>query len=254
MIDPAARFSNRVADYLAYRPRYRDALIGVLCARCDLQPTHVIADVGSGTGFLSELFLNHGNTVFAVEPNGPMRAAAEARYGAMPGFHSIDGSAEHSTLPEATIDFVTAGQAFHWFDVEASRREFARILRPGGWVVLVWNERRTEESGFLVDYEALLHQHGTDYAAVDHRNVNEEILAAFYGGGFERAVLDNVQWLDREGLAGRVRSCSYVPAPGDPGYAEMMCNLDAIFDAHQQDGRVAMTYDTRLYFGHLRNP
>lgn len=249
MKDPAARFSNRVADYLKYRPRYPESLVDLLRDRCGLTPGHVIADVGSGTGFLSELFLRHGNTVFAVEPNGPMRGAAESFYGADPRFHSVDGGAEATGLPEASVDFVTAGQSFHWFDPVAARREFVRILRPQGWVVLVWNERRTEESGFLAAYEALLQHHGTDYAAVDHRNVDEDKLAAFYQAPFDCAVLDNVQWLNRAGLAGRLRSCSYVPAEGDPGYDAMMADLDALFDAHHEQGQVAMTYETKVYFG-----
>lgn len=250
-MEPAARFSNRVSDYVRYRPRYPESLIDVLRDRCGLKPGHAIADVGSGTGFLAELFLRHGNTVFAVEPNGPMREAAEALYGSAPGFHSVDGSAEATELAGQSVDFVTAGQAFHWFDADAARREFARILRPGGWVVLVWNERRVDGGGFLADYEALLQRHGTDYALVDHRNVDEAKLAAFYGGEFNRTVLDNIQWLDREGLAGRVRSCSYVPAPGEAGCEAMMAELDEVFETHQENGRVAMTYDTKVYFGSL---
>lgn len=251
MRDPAARFSDRVADYVLYRPRYPESLFAVLRDGCGLAPHHAIADVGSGTGFLADLFLRQGNTVFAVEPNAPMRAAAESLYGAMPNFHSVDGSAEATGLPEASVDFVAAGQAFHWFDAIAARREFARILRPEGWVVLVWNERRVEATGFLADYEALLQRHGTDYALVDHRNVDEGKLAAFYGGDFESAVLDNVQQLDREGLAGRVRSCSYVPATGERGHDAMMAELDRVFDTFQQAGHVAINYDTKIYFGRL---
>lgn len=251
MRDPAARFSDRVADYVRYRPRYPESLLVALSEGCGLAPGHVVADVGSGTGFLAELFLYQGNTVFAVEPNAPMREAAESRYGGIPGFHSVDGSAEATGLPDASVDFVTAGQAFHWFDALATRREFARILRPAGWVVLVWNERRVEASGFLADYEALLQRHGTDYALVDHRNVDAGKLAAFYGGAFESAMLDNVQRLDRAGLAGRVRSCSYVPAPGEPGHDAMMAELDELFDRYQHDDHVAMTYDTKFYFGRL---
>jgi SAM-dependent methyltransferase len=251
MRDPAARFSDRVADYVLYRPRYPESLIEALREGCGLAPHHAVADVGSGTGMLADLFLRHGNTVFAVEPNAPMREAAESLYGAWPNFHSVDGSAEATGLPDTSVDFVTAGQAFHWFDAVAARREFARILRPGGWVVLVWNERRVEACGFLADYEALLQRHGTDYAVVDHRNVDEEKLSAFYGGNFECAILDNVQLLDREGLAGRVRSCSYVPAPGEPGYDAMMAELDELFDMYAQEDQVAMTYDTKIYFGRL---
>lgn len=247
---PSERFSDRVADYLQYRPRYPEALIPLLAERCGLAPDHAIADVGSGTGFLAELFLRHGNTVHAVEPNEPMRAAAEQCYGHFPNFVSVDGAAEASGLPERSVDLVTAGQAFHWFDAAAARTEFARMLRPGGWTVLVWNERRVEERGFPVDYEALLHRHGTDYAAVDHRNVDGNKLRAFFAGGHvELAVLENAQMLDRDGLAGRLRSCSYVPAPGEPGFAPMMDALNALFDQYQNGGHVTIVYDTKVYMG-----
>lgn len=251
MIAPEARFSNRVSDYVRFRPHYPEGLITLLKDRCGLEPGHIVADVGSGTGILADLFCRHGNTVFAVEPNAPMREAAEVLCGGVSGFRSVDGRAEATGLPDSSVDFVTAGQAFHWFDAAATRQEFCRILRPGGWVVLVWNERRTEESGFLAAYEALLLRHGTDYTIVDHRNIDEEKLTAFYQGPYETAALENVQWLDREGLAGRVRSCSYVPAPGEAGYDAMMGELDGLFDAHAEAGRVAMTYDTRIYSGKL---
>ena len=244
------RFSNRVADYVQYRPRYPASLLPLLAGRCGLDPAHLIADMGSGTGFLAELFLSNGNTVYAVEPNAPMRAAAERQLGGRSGFHSVDASAESSGLPDASVDFVTAGQAFHWFDADAARAEFRRILRPGGWVVLIWNERRADAAGFLKAYDALLLEHGTDYANVDHRQIDEAKIAAFFvGGPFENAHLDNAQTLDCAGLAGRVRSCSYVPAAGEPGFAPMMAAVDALFDQFAQGGYVTIAYDTTVYMG-----
>lgn len=249
-MNPDERFSNRVADYVNFRPRYPETLIPLLAGRCNLDPAHTIADMGSGTGFLAELFLRHGNTVYAVEPNGPMRAAAERLYGDTRGFHSIDASAEASGLARGSIDFITAGQAFHWFDPDAARTEFQRVLRPGGWVVLLWNERRADAAGFLGAYDALLMEHGTDYASVDHRQIDEARIAAFFAGGpVECARLENSQELDRAGLAGRVRSCSYVPAAGEPGFAPMMAAVDALFDQFAVGGRVTMAYDTTVYTG-----
>src|ERR1051326_9243420 len=172
MSNPTQRFSSRVQNYARYRPRYPKEIIDFRMGECGLRADSVIADMGSGTGFLAELFLANGNRVFGIEPNGPMREAGERLLAANPNFTSIDGTAEATTLAEQSIDFVTAGQAFHWFEREACRREFHRILRPGGWVVLIWNDRKTEATAFLRDYEQMLHRFATDYAKVDHKQID----------------------------------------------------------------------------------
>ena len=154
--DSKQRFSNRVADYIRYRPGYPSAVRDVLRSECGLKSGHVIADIGSGTGFLSELFLKNGNRVFGVEPNEAMRQAGEEYLASYDGFASVEGSAESTTLDDASVDFVTTGQAFHWFDQTAARSEFTRILKPSGWVVVIWNERLTDTTAFLRDYETLL--------------------------------------------------------------------------------------------------
>src|ERR1700726_4293608 len=153
--DSKQRFSNRVADYLRYRPGYPSELLDVLRKECDLRPGQVIADIGSGTGFLSEMFLKTGNRVYGIEPNEAMRKAGEEYLASYDSFVSIDASAEATTLENGTIDFVTAGQAFHWFVPAAARREFQRILKPGGWIVVMWNDRQLD-SAFANAYEDLL--------------------------------------------------------------------------------------------------
>jgi len=248
---PAERFSNRVSDYVAGRPGYPDAAALWLVATFELEHGASIADVGAGTGISAALFLRHGFTVTAVEPNDAMREAAIARLGLDPHFRALAARAEATTIPRSSIDVVVAAQAFHWFDRAAFRAECRRILRPAGVVVLLWNVRRVEGSGFAAGYEALLREFGTDYLAVRHENVTDGELAAFFGGPFEHRVFDNVQALDREGLRARLLSSSYVPAVGQKAHEPMLAALDALFDAHQQGGRVAMEYELRVYASRL---
>ncbi len=250
--DPRQRFTDRVDNYVRWRPRYPSSLVELVRRRCGLLPEHVVADVGSGTGFLSEPFLQNGNRVFGVEPNAAMREAAERLLASFPAFESVAGSAEATGLPEGSIDLVAAGQAFHWFDPPAARREFQRILKPGGWVALVWNDRRTEATAFLRGYEELLQRFGTDYGSVSQKNVTPSTLRAFYGtGGYEEERLENAQRFDLEGLEGRLLSSSYAPGPGHPDHLPMLRALRGLFEAHAEEGKVVFVYDTRVLMGHL---
>jgi SAM-dependent methyltransferase len=209
-----------------------------------------IADLGAGTGISAELFLSRGCTVFAVEPNEAMRAAASSRLGAVPGFHSVAGTAEATTLPDHCVDWVVAAQAFHWFDVPRARVEALRILRPGGRAALLWNNRR-EDTSFLREFEALLHRHATDYQQVKHQTAEHDgRIERFFGpAAITRRTFPNEQLFDYDGLLGRVRSSSYMPDETHPAYARMAAELHALFDRHQTGGQVAMLYETRLYVG-----
>lgn len=251
MIDPVARFSNRVDNYAKFRPGYPPGVMDILKTNCGLTATSPVADVGSGTGILSELFLKNGNTVFGVEPNAAMRKAAQHLLNEFPNFVSIDATAEATTLETSSVDLVTAAQAFHWFDRDQARTEFARILRPGGWVVLIWNERRLESTAFLRDYEQLLLRFGTDYEKVRHENVAGEIGGFFAPADFQMKSLDNVQHFDFESLKGRTRSASYTPEPGDPNFAPLFAKLEELFKTHQRGGKVDFEYDTTIYYGRL---
>jgi len=251
--DSTLRFSSRVAAYVRYRPRYPAAFVPLLARECGLTPVAVIADVGSGTGFLAELFLENGNRVYGVEPNREMREAGERLLARNPRFTSVDGRAEATTLPSASVDLVTAGQAFHWFDRPSARREFARILRPSGWVVLVWNVRRKTTTPFLRAYERLLLEYSIDYRTVDHSNVTDEMIADFFHPGTCTVFsVDNPQVFDYEGLEGRLMSSSYAPEPGHPNHAPMLAALRAAFAEHQVAGTVTLEHDTRVYVGRLQ--
>ena len=250
--DAKQRFSSRVADYVRYRPGYPPALIDVLRRECGLKSEHLIADVGSGTGLLSKVFLENGNRVFGVEPNTEMRTAGDEFLAGYRAFSSVNGSSEAATLANGSVDFVIAAQAFHWFEPNATRREFRRILTPGGWVVVLWNDRRINETAFGRAYEDLLVRYGTDYTKVKDAYPEAHDMQSFFGqGNFQRRELPNFQEFDCDGLAGRVASSSYAPKAGHPNYQPMMTALRGLFDAHQKFGRVRMEYATQIYFGRL---
>ena len=254
--DSTTRFSDRVDNYVRYRPGYPDAVLDILRDETGLTSASVIADVGSGTGISSALFLRNRNTVFGVEPNAEMRHAAEELLARDPElharFHSVIGSAESTTLPESSVDYVVAGQAFHWFDRDGARVEFARILRPGGWLVLMWNSRRLDSTPFLRAYESLLERFGTDYRSVRHTNIDPEALQPmFENGDFTKRMLYNEQRFDLAGVRGRLLSSSYTPAPGDARYEPMLRELERIFEASAEGGEIRFEYDTELYFGRV---
>jgi SAM-dependent methyltransferase len=250
--DAKQRFSNRVADYVRHRPGYPVEILPLLQKWCGLRPEHVVADIGSGTGFLSKLFLDFGNRVYGVEPNEEMRAAGEEFLRDYPKFSSVAGSAEATTLHSDSVEFVTAGQAFHWFQRKPSREEFHRILKAQGRVIIIWNERLIDDTAFLRDYEALLRRFGTDYSKVNESYPRAEQMLEFFGRcEFTSHALPNFQEFDYDGLRGRLRSSSYVPAAHHPQFAPMMQELRRVFEAHEQGGVVRMEYRTRLYAGRL---
>jgi SAM-dependent methyltransferase len=248
---PTARFSDRVENYVRYRPGYPPEVLDLLRTECGLQPNHIVADIAFGTGAFTRLLLENGNSVFAVEPNPEMREMGMHLLDGYDRLVAIAGTAEETTLRSASVDFVTAAQAAHWFDLPRARAEFARILRPGGWCVLIWNERRTESSPFLREYEQLLLTYGTDYKEVRHERTTAMIHEFFAPTPYAERVFSLCQEFDYAGVAGRLLSSSYAPLEGHPSHAPMMDELQRIFHAHARDNSVAFEYDTRVYYGKL---
>ena len=250
--DPKKRFSDRVENYVKYRPHYPEALLEFMKTECGLDQGSVIADVGSGTGISSELFLYNGNKVYAVEPNDEMRSAAEKIFSNDKNFISVNASAEETGLENNSVDFIIAGQAFHWFDLGKSKSEFRRILKKDGYFFIIWNSRIFRE-GFMDDYDdLLLMKFGTDYDKVNHENIDEEVIRGFFSPNeFSVRNFYIFQEFDFEGLKGRLLSSSYVPNADDPASAEMLIALEKLFDRYNINGKVKMEYDTVVYFGRL---
>lgn len=251
-LNSTERFTTRVADYVRYRPDYPTALVDWLQRELQVRPDARVADIGAGTGISCKLFLDAGHPVTAVEPNAAMRAASEDWLGNDPRFATVAGTAEATTLPDASVDLVTCAQAFHWFDQQAIKPEWRRILRPGGVAVVFWNSRRLTGTPFLEGYEQLLLDYGLDYTSVAERYNDDASMRAWFEGGLRGvARFDHGQLLDFDALRGRLLSSSYAPQEGHPRHAPMLAALQALFDATAIDGKVSFDYDTRAFAGTL---
>lgn len=241
------RFSDRVSDYVKYRPTYPDDLVQFIYSEFRLTGNSIIADIGSGTGISSELFLKKGNSVYAVEPNDSMREAAEKNLKEYTQFHSVKGTSEETTLPDHSVNLIVAAQAFHWFEPEKTKTEFKRILKPNGFVALIWNDRKTSGSAFAAEYENLIIKFATDYQKVKHRNISPEKIESFLGE-FQSKTFYNSQTFNFQGLLGRLASSSYAPNRLHPNYPAMCEALKNLFEKHQTDGAVKIEYETQIFF------
>ena len=244
------RFSNRVKYYQKYRPSYPNTLMKCLLESQVLKTYSKIADIGSGTGLLSELFLKQGYEVQGIEPNSKMRQASESFLCRFPNFRSINGLAEKTTLNSCSVDLIVAGQSFHWFELKLARFEFNRILKKKGFVVVVWNELEKNRTNFLRKYEDLLLQYGLDYSRVGQQNVSETQIKTFFKpANVQKHVLVNSQVFDLKGLIGRTLSSSFTPLFGHPSHQPMMAELRQLFTDQQEEGQVTFYYQTVVYIG-----
>ena len=252
-IDPTERFSSRVENYAKYRPGYPDSLLPFMRDGLGLTPDMEVADVGSGTGLLTNLFVENGNNTFAVEPNQPMREAGEDWLGGRANFHSQDGRAEATGLPDNSVDMIVAGQAFHWFDIEQTRPEFARILRDEGYVGLIWN-RRAKHTSFLREYVELLEKYAPTYKDIIESHFESGRFKQFFAPeSVKTKTLSNAQRMTLDAFKGRLESASYCPSPGDENYVALMRALDKLFAQYEQDDKVSFDYDTLIFYAPLRS-
>ncbi|MEK8130315.1 class I SAM-dependent methyltransferase [Paenibacillus filicis] len=249
-MDSKERFSNRVGNYVKYRPSYPSAAIDYLYSTVGMKPESRIADVGAGTGIFSKLLLERGSEVIAVEPNQAMREAADRELGAYGQYGSVAAAAEVTGLPEHSVDFIVCAQSFHWFDRPAAQVEFHRILKPGGKAVLIWNSRLTSGTRFLAGYEDLLRLYTTDYEQMTHKKISPDQLKLFFRNQkMQEARFTNSQQFNLEELTGRALSSSYVPAEGEPNHDEFKQGLEELFEKTQENGLVSFDYETEVFWG-----
>lgn len=250
-METVERFSNRVENYVKHRPGYPSEVLDLFKSELGLTANSVVADIGSGTGISARQFLEFGCTVIGVEPNDAMRAAAENYLKDFPNFRSVKGTSDQTGLENGSVDLVVAAQAFHWFEPISTQKEFARIVKTGGWIVLIWNERQLDTTAFLREYEQFLLKFAKDYSKVRHENIDEEKLSKFFDGGFRRATFRNSQVFDNKGLMGRVLSASYMPAETDPAFPAMSEELQRLFAKYAENGKIEVTYDTNVFYAQV---
>lgn len=249
-MDSIERFNNRVEFYLKYRPGYPAKIIDILRKEIDFNVKFDIADIGSGTGLLSRLFVNLGNIVYGVEPNDEMRNAAEKIFSENYNFISIKGTAEKTNLANECVDLITAAQSFHWFNTELAKKEFKRILRKDGYVVIIFNVRKNN-TPFMKAYNELQENMDSDFKQVRLENIKKQHIADFFKSKkFIEKHLDTSQELDFPSLRGRFLSCSYVPLTG-PENKRVIKELKSIFDKYNKNNRVIIEYQTKIYIGKL---
>ncbi len=246
------KFSRKAEVYAKYRPSYPREIIGILGAQIHFTKDKIVADIGSGTGILSKVFLDNGNFVYGIEPNNEMRSFAErdltSRYSK---FVSLNRLAENTGLPDSSIDLVTAGQALHWFDRDKARKEFSRILRkkPLGYVVIIYNERKKQD-GMMDDYDNIVDRNASKSETPD---IDSKYLTAFFDSkDYREFTVPNEQVLDYDGLIGRATSASYLPSKDDPGFTLLEKDLRKLFDSYQQNGKIVLRYETILFLGQIR--
>lgn len=245
------RFSNRVQNYVLYRPHYPKKVITYLQDQIGFDQRWVVADIGSGTGISSALFLENGNMVYCVEPNLKMRQAAEQIFKNQKTFKSVEGTAEATSLEDKSVDLIVAAQAFHWFDAAAAKREFHRIAKKNAYLLLMWNVRSLA-SDFEKGYEQMLFDYSLDYEAAKHRNIDEnKVKELFSPNSYSFKSLPNFQTFDLEGIKGRLLSSSYAPLENHANYKPMMDRLEQLFYQYAVDAKIRFDYTCELYYGKI---
>src|SRR5487761_1149721 len=234
MEDYTQRFTGRAEAYSSYRPTYPKQFLDILNKEANFDSTKIVADIGSGTGILSKLFLENGNRVFSVEPNDDMRSVAGSNLGHFQRFASIKGTAENTTLEDRSVDLISVGQALHWFDSKRSWKEFSRIIKRGGYLCILYNDRKTDDASGIM------------------QRVEDDILSKFFSGwSFKKFSISNEQVLDFEGLVGRVCSASYMPQQNQQGFSEVKRELKDMFSKYQKDNKIMLSYETNIFLGLL---
>jgi ubiquinone/menaquinone biosynthesis C-methylase UbiE len=251
--DNTQRFTEKADNYTKYRPTYPEEFIEYLAENSGISENCIVADVGAGTGKLTKQLLEKSATVYAVEPNKNMLKSCIAYCKDLKGLFPIDGSSEHTTLSENSVDLITVAQAFHWFNVDNTKTEFKRILKPHGKVVLVWNKRDVQKEGFSADYEKLMTQYGDDYKINDHKIlINDALLQGFFKDGkFETVTFENNTYNSYETFLGRALSSSYSPKPHAQNYNNFINQIETIFNKYNEDDVIRIDYKTVAYIGEI---
>jgi hypothetical protein len=144
------------------------------------------------------------------------------------------------------MDFVTVGRALHWFDYSKALLEFSRIVKPQGWIVVVWLKRKTS-TPLLAEYEQLLVAYASEHER--KKSVQREMERQLLAGGYQKRVLDG-QWVfDLDRFKGHTLSLSVAPDAGHPNYLPLVEGLETLFRKYQANAQLTFDYETTVYYG-----
>ena len=242
-------FSSKVSDYVASRPDYPAALFAALRAECDLLPGAVVADIGAGTGLLTQGLLAQGYAVTAIEPSDTMRAAADQALGHFAGYRSASGTAEQIPLPDSCADLITAAQAFLWFDIEAARTEFLRVLKPAGHVALIWNDRVPTDSLHIALDDIFARYGGAKRGAMLAHDERSEVPAFFGANTPLELTWPHEHRLSEAALLSLVFSRSYMQTRDSEPGRQASQQVSTLFHSLAIGGHIAVRYNTVAIIG-----
>jgi len=248
-LDNTAKFTGMADLYAKARPDYAPAFIDWLFSDAGMKAGTVVADIGSGTGIFAKALLSRGSTVYCVEPNADMRHVAEQTLSGFPNFYSVNGTAENTTLAAHCAGFITVAQAFHWFDAVRFKAECARIIKPGGKTVLVWNSR-VGTSELVKENAAICEKYCASFkgfsGGLEHM---EAVIGRFFDNRFETKRFANDLLFDKTKFVERSLSASYAPKKTDSGYTGYISELEELFERYAVEGMLTMPNETIAYLG-----
>jgi len=252
MVDARSLFNGKASIYSRYRPDYPKDLLKMLEKETGFNRNWIVADIGSGTGIMSRLFLENGNHVYCIEPNDDMRSESIKLTSSFLKCKVLKGTAENTGLDTDSIDIIVAGQSFHWFDPVAAKKEMTRVLKPGGFAALIWNNRSERENSLSKEYDYICSKYSHNYQGTGNSRIESDTFITFFHNGFKKFETPNYQKLNLDGILGRYFSTSYALQPQDPEYGDAVESLKKLFRKFEKNGYATMEYETQIFLGQLK--
>lgn len=247
-MDTKKVFSKKAEKYAKYRWDYAAGAIDTIINITQMSVNSTIADIGAGTGILTKHFIGKAQKIFAIEPNLELRQILTRELGNVPSISVVDGCAEDTKLLEHAVDVVTVAQAIHWFDPEPARKEMMRILKEGGWLVLVRNYGTNKEKHEAIQC-LMTEEYGADLTVVTGRP--REVPSRFYFGNdnFQSLVFRFAFQQGWDEFLGTLIATSFMPDEDHPLFPRLETEARKVFSQFSDHGSWTVEGETELIIG-----